>query len=81
MIKDNNLISLNLISNDGNIHLTIFVNPNISCATLMTIMSEEIKKIYPDFSPENIYFYMQVKIWFLTHVNCHQKILKTETVY
>lgn len=49
MIKDNNLISLNLISNDGIIHLTIFVNPNISCATLMTIMSEEIKKIYPDF--------------------------------
>ena len=56
MIKDNNLISLNLISNDGNIHLTIFVNPNISCATLMTIMSEEIKKIYPDFSPEKHIF-------------------------
>ena len=55
-VNINNLISLRLISADQKINCTIFVDPKISSANLMTLMGEEIKKIDPDFSPEKYRF-------------------------
>ena len=55
-VNINNLISLRLISADQKINCTLFVDPKISSANLMTLMGEEIKKIDPDFSPEKYRF-------------------------
>ena len=56
MKKENNLISIKIVSQEELFNLIISVNRNISCANLMTYMSQEIKNIYPDFSSDNYYF-------------------------
>ena len=56
MKKENNLISIKVVSQEELFNLIISVNRNISCANLMTYMSQEIKNIYPDFSSDNYYF-------------------------
>ena len=65
MQKDNNLISLKLVSDDNEedeeeINHTILVIKHISCVNLMILIGEELKKIVPNFEPEKYYF-LQIK--------------------
>jgi len=50
------LISLLLVSVDQSFNITVKVDRHISCANLITLISKEIKKINPDFSPEENVF-------------------------
>ena len=56
MKRVNNLISLQLVSVDQSFNITVKVDRHISCANLITLISKEIKKINPDFSPEENVF-------------------------
>lgn len=56
MKKEKNLISIRIVSNEQLFNLVISVNSHMSCANLMTYMSQEIKKIYRklDFTSKTI---------------------------
>ena len=56
MKRANNLISLKLVSEDQSINISVKVDRHNSCANLITLISKEIKKINPDFSPEENVF-------------------------
>ena len=56
MKKENNLISIRIVSQEELFNLIISVNRHMTCANLMTYMSQEIKNRYPDFSSDNYYF-------------------------